>query len=239
MIGNYNVLAIIPARGGSQRIPHKNMKLLCGQPLILYTIDQAKASHYIDRSVVVTDDEEIGIYAKSQGIDWPFKEPENLADGTLPDFAFFSYTLKWLKEHENYEPDIIVQLRPTSPLRTTHHINMAIELLVAHPKADSVRTVTEPEQSPYKMYSITANGFLEPLLTIPDIAESYNLPQQNLPKSFKHVGYVDVIWRRTMEQGNMTGMAALPLILEKAYSGINTSEDWDWYEYLMAQKGKI
>ncbi|MFZ2886912.1 MAG: acylneuraminate cytidylyltransferase family protein [Minisyncoccia bacterium] len=233
MIGNLKVLAIVPARGNSTRIPRKNMRELAGKPLISYTFDEVKKSQYIDRTILISDSDEIGALAKASGVEWPFVEPADLADGSQPDLSFFLYALKWLREKENYTPDIIVQLRPTSPLRTVEHIDAAIELLIKHPDADSVRTVTEPEQSPYKMYKVSDIGLLEPLLRIEGEAESFNLPDARLPKAYKHVGYVDAIWGRTLERGEMTGKNVVPLVLENAYSGINVEKDWELYEFLM------
>jgi N-acylneuraminate cytidylyltransferase len=237
MIENYSVLAIIPARGGSKRILNKNRKLLAGKPLIEYSFEHAKSSKYIDRIFTITDDVAIADMSRRAGIEVPFMEPDHLAADNIEDFLFFAHTLEWLHENEKKGPDIIVQLRPTSPLRTTEHINTAIELLVAHPHVDSVRTVTEPEQSPYKMYSVGEDNLLKPLLTLPGEKESFNLPQQKLPKAYKHVGYVDVMWSKTLtEKKKMTGDKILHLILEGAVSGINTQEDWDYYEYLMSSR---
>lgn len=237
MINSFTVFAMVPARGGSSRIADKNIKELGGKPLISYTFEESKKSKYIDRTILISDSEKIAVIAKSYGVEWPFKEPEKLADGTSPDFDFFLYALEWLEKNEKYIPDIIVQLRPTSPLRIVEEIDRAIELLAKHPEIDSVRTVAEPEQSPYKMYKIGENGLLEPLLTIPGVPESFNLPGQKLPKAYKHVGYVDVMWRKTIvEKKKMTGDKILPLILESAESGINTPEDWQYYEYLIKNK---
>lgn len=237
MINSHTVLAIVPARGGSKRLPGKNMRELAGKPLIAYSFDEAKKSKYIDRLMLVSDDDEIIEFARKQGIDVPFKEPSELASDNNKDYDFFMYFLEKLKKRENYEPDIIVQLRPTSPLRTVEHIDAAIELLATHPEVDSVRTVAEPEQSPYKMYSVTEDGHLAPLLTIPGEPESFNLPGQKLPKAYKHVGYVDAVWRRTLqEKGKMTGDIILPLVLENALSGINTMSDWERYEMVFAKR---
>ncbi len=239
MIKKYTVLGIIPARGGSKRVPKKNIKKLVGKPLISYTFDEAKKSKYIDRLVLISDDKKIGALAKKNGVDWPFVEPPDMADGTKTDFEFFTHMLQWLKDNESYVPDIIVQLRPTSPLRTVEHIDKCIELLADHPEADSVRTVTEPEQSPYKMFKIESGGYLSPLLLIPGIPESYNLPQAKLPKAYKHVGYLDIIWNKTiMEKKKMTGEKVLAFPLEVAYSGINTISDWEYYEYLIKKQKK-
>lgn len=239
MIQNYKVFALVLARGGSKRIPKKNIKPLAGKPLIAYSIDEAKKSQYIDRLLTSTDDPEIAAVAKECGSEVPFMRPAELAGDSVTDYPVFMHALEWLKENEGYEPDIIVQLRPTSPLRTVEHIDTAIELLVAHPEADSVRTVTEPDQSPYKMYKVGDTGSLEPLLTIPGVAESFNMPGQSLPKAYKHVGYVDVMWRRTLaDKGQMTGSTIVPLVLDKAYSGINKPEDWEYYESIIGRSNK-
>lgn len=237
MINNYNVLGVIPARGGSKRIPRKNIKRLAGKPLLQYTLEELVGSRYVDRTIIITDDDEIAALAKQYGVEQPFIEPSRLADGSLADYDFFQYALEWLREHESYTPDIVVQLRPTSPLRTAEQIDHAIEMLVeAGDGADSVRSVAIPEQSPYKMYKIV-DGVLVPLLTIRGKTESFNLPGQQLPPAYKHVGYLDVVWARTiLEKHKMTGDRILPYIIEGAVSGINTPEDWEYYEYLFSKK---
>lgn len=237
MIQNYNVFGLILARGGSKRIPGKNIKDLCGRPLIWHTIDAAKKSQYFDRVILSSDDPEIIAVAKQYGVEVPFVRPAELAADAVTDYPVFAHALEWLEKHENYKPDIVVQLRPTSPLRTAEHIDMAIELLAEHPEVDSVRTVMEPEQTPYKMYSIHSEGHLVPLIRLAGHMESFNLPQQKLPKAYKHVGYVDVMWRKTIiEKGQMTGEKVLPLVLDDAVSGINKPEDWEWFEYLMRKR---
>lgn len=238
MIGDKKVLGLVLARGGSKRVPKKNIKELNGKPLIAYTFEAAKQSKYIDRIITSTDSEEIAAISRSCGSEVPFMRPEEFATDTATDFPVFVHALNWLKEHENYMPDIIVQLRPTSPLRRAEHIDDAVKLLSEHPEADSVRTVTEPDQSPYKMYHTNESGYLEPLLRLQGVEESFNLPQQKLPKVYKHVGYVDAMWYRTiMEKKQMTGDKVLPLILGKAYSGINSFDDFEYYEYLIKKHG--
>jgi len=234
MIKDYIVLGIIPARGGSKGIPCKNVKLLAGKPLLVYTLENLRDSKYIDRSIVITDDDEIAKLAKDYEVEQPFIEPDDLADGSHVDYDFFRYALEWLQKNESYQPDIIVQLRATSPLRTTEEVDKAIELLVEHLEADSVRTVTEPSQSPYKTYGVDEAGYLQPLLPLSEFKESFNMPRQKLPKAYKHVGYIDVIWWKTiMEKNMMTGKKIFPMVIPNAVSGINNPEDWDYYEYLI------
>ena len=161
MYQNFKVLALIPARGGSKGIPGKNIRLLAGKPLIAHSIEQAKASKYVDRVIISTDDEKITQVAREFGAEVPFMRPAEIAQDLTPDFPAFEHCLDWLKEYEGYEPDIVVHLRPTGPLRTSKQIDDGIELLAKYPEADSVRSVNEPPKSPYKMWVIGEN-FMKP-----------------------------------------------------------------------------
>lgn len=230
-------MGLVLARGGSKRVPKKNIKDLCGKPLIAYSIEAGKQSKYMDRVITSTDSEEIAEVARTYGSEVPFMRPAELAVDTATDYPTFVHALEWLKEHENYVPDIVVQLRPTSPLRTAAQIDAAVELLAAHPEADSVRTVTEPDQSPYKMYRVNNAGYLEPLLIVDNDPESFNWPGQKLPKAYKHLGYLDVMWYRTlMEKKKMTGSVIVPLIIESGVRGINSPEDFEYLEFLMRKQ---
>lgn len=237
MINNYLILAVIPARGGSKRVPKKNIKPLHGKPLIVYSIEQAKKSKYIDRLIVNTDSIEIADLAKQNNVEVPFIRPLELASDSATDFQLFDHLINWLNNNEKAIPDIIVQLRPTSPLRTVEQIDNAIEMLVSNMSADSVRTVTTPEQSPYKMFTLSGN-FLTPLLPGKNGSgvEYINLPAQELPVAYKHIGNVDVFWSKTiLNKRSMTGDNILPLYVENGINGINTLSDWDYYEYLISK----
>ncbi len=238
MFNNFKVLALIPARGGSKRVPQKNIKELAGKPLLFYTIEQAKKSKYIDRLIVSTDDQGVARIAKECGAEVPFMRPAELAGDEVTDFPVFLHCLEWLRDNEKYQPDIVVQLRPTHPLRDPADVDRAIELLASHPEADSVRTVKEPDQTPFKMYKIGERGLLEALLPIHGVPESFNLPRQKLPQAYEHVGVADVIWAKTItEKKEMSGKKIIPLILDHyPYSGINTLEDWEKYEYWIKLK---
>lgn len=136
------VLCLITARGGSKGIPRKNIKLLAGKPLIAYTIDAAKAAGVFDRIIVSTDDAEIADVAKQYGAEVPFMRPPELAGDTTPTLPVLVHALKWLKENESYEPDAVMLLQPTAPLRTPEHIREAVGLFTKS-SADSVVSVSE------------------------------------------------------------------------------------------------
>lgn len=231
------ILAIIPARGGSKRLPGKNIKELAGKPLIAYSIEHAKKSKYINRIIVSTDDKKIAKISRQFGAETPFIRPAELAGDLVKDFPVFEHTLNWLKDNETYIPDVVVQLRPTSPLRKVEDVDNAIQLLLRHPEADSVRTVIEAKPSPYKMYKITDDNLLTPIIKIEGVEEGYNLPTQSLPKAYRHIGTADVMWSKTIfDMKQMSGDKMLALIVEEAYQGIDKYQDWEFYEFLINRK---
>lgn len=239
MVERREVLAIIPARGGSKSIPRKNIRNFAGYPLIAYSIAAGKAAKNVTRLLVSTDDEEIASIAKDYGAEIPFLRPTELSQDDTPDLPVFQHALAWLEENEGYHPDILVQLRPTSPLRRTIHIDHAVQRLLEHPEADSVRTVCVPFQNPYKMWRIGEDGFLHALLTF-DMPEPYNLPRQALPDVYWQTGYVDAAWTDTIQGKNsMTGDNILPLIIgAEEWIDIDSPHDWRRAERLL-EDGEI
>jgi len=155
------ILAIIPARGGSKGIPKKNMILLCGKPLIQYTIDAAKKSTFISRIILSSDDDEIINYCKSQDIEVLFRRPFKLAQDNTPMIDVVKHAIKFLKKKENYKPEFIILLQPTSPLRTEKHIDEALNKLI-NSNADSIISVMEiPHQfNPLSVMKMGVEGNL-------------------------------------------------------------------------------
>lgn len=211
-----SVCAIIPARGGSKGIPRKNAVPIAGKPLLAYSIEHGLASSYIQRVIVSTDDDEIAEIARQHGAEIPFMRPQHLGGDTVLDLPVFEHALTWLGDHENYSPDIIVHLRPTSPLREKGQIDAAIEFLLANPEADSVRSVSEPSQHPYRMFEIGDDGFLRPLLKTAH-PEPYLLRRQDLPAVYWYNCVIDVTRRATvLEKRSMTGSRILPYVMDSA-----------------------
>lgn len=228
------VLALIPARGGSKTIPRKNILPFAGHPLIAYSIQAGLSSRLVTRVLVSTDDQEIAEVSRDYGAEVPFIRPEKHARDHTPDLPVFQHALTWLEQEENYRPEIVVQLRPTSPLRKVRHIDQAVMRLVKHPEADAVRTVCVPFQNPYKMWVISPEGYLEPLLDS-DFEEPYNMPRQALPDVYWQTGYVDAAWADTiLEKDSMTGDRILPLVVDPDdLVDIDTREDWRRAEQLV------
>lgn len=227
LVNSQEALVIIPARGGSKSIPRKNIKDFAGYPLIAYSIAAGVAADSITRVIVSTDDEEIADIARNYGAEVPFLRPEEFSRDNTPDLPVFQHALDWLQSKEEYRPKIVVQLRPTSPLRRKELIDQAVLRLLERPEADSIRTICIPFQNPYKMWRISADGFMKPLLSI-DLPEPYNLPRQALPEIYWQTGYVDAAWSETiLDKNSMTGDSILPLVIgAEEWIDIDSPDDW-------------
>lgn len=136
------ILGIITARGGSKRLPGKNIASVNGRPLLAYTCEAALGSALLTRIVLSTDDDEIAAVGRSCGIEVPFMRPKGLARDDTPSADVIANMLSELKKKEGYSPAIIVLLQPTSPLRTSAHIDRGVHLL-QQTGADSVVGVVE------------------------------------------------------------------------------------------------
>jgi len=234
MMKKLETLAVIPARGGSKSIPRKNIIDFAGYPLISYSIAAGLAAEKVNRVIVSTDDEEIAAVSRRYGAEVPFMRPAVHAEDATPDFPVFLHALEWLAEHEDYHPDIVVQLRPTSPFRRVWQIDRAVESLAVRPDADAVRTVIEPFQNPFKMWTIAEDEVMQPLFET-EFKEAYNMPRQALPQVFWQTGYVDAAWSKTiLEKQSMTGDRILPLEIEPGdWVDIDSPDDWKRAERLI------
>lgn len=236
MVKRPEVLAIIPARGGSKGIPRKNIKLFAGYPLIAYSIEAGLRANQVTRVIVSTDDEEIAAVARQYGAQVPFLRPPELAQDDTRDLPVFQQALAWLEEFEEYKAEIVVQLRPTSPIRPRNCVDDAISLLLEHPDADSVRGVVPSGQNPHKMWRIDpGSGMMTPLLKVEGIDEPFNAPRQLLPQIYWQTGHIDAIRASVITQKNsMSGSRIFPLILDSRYTvDIDTPFDWKRYEWLV------
>ena len=214
------ILAVIPARGGSKGLPGKNIRPLAGHPLIAYSIEAARQTPAVSRIICSTDDEAIAAVARQYGAEVPFLRPAHLAQDLSTDLEVFQHLLLELERTEGYRPDLILQLRPTSPIRRVSDIIYCIEQMLTHPEADSLRIVTEAPNTPYKMWRLPAEDapdpYLLPLLDAPaGEPEPYNAPRQRLPKTYWQIGTLDVIRPRAiLEMNSMSGKRILPHVID-------------------------
>jgi YrbI family 3-deoxy-D-manno-octulosonate 8-phosphate phosphatase len=228
-MNNPKVLAIIPARGGSKGIPRKNIRLFAGHPLISYAIAAGLQARTVTRVIVTTDDEEIAEVARGCGAGTPFLRPPELAQDATLDLPVFQHALAWLAQHEDYHPDIVVHLRPTTPIRPPDLVDRSVSLLLAHPEADSVRGITPAHQNPFKMWLMDGEDRpIRPVTTVPGIEEPFNSPRQVLPAAYTHTGLIDIIRPATiLKLNSMSGATILPVLFDPAYAAdLDTPEDW-------------
>jgi N-acylneuraminate cytidylyltransferase len=235
-----HILALIPARGGSKGIPRKNIRSFAGYPLIAWSIAAGLQAKSVSRVIVSTDDEEIAAVAREYGAETPFLRPSELAQDRTPDLPAFEHALKWLEDIEGYKPDIVIQLRPTSPIRPVDMVDGAVKILVENPDADSVRGVVPAAQNPYKMWHF--NGYdkpMKPLLEVEGLTEPYNAPRQILPPAYWQTGHIDAIRTTTItRKRSLTGSVVYPLVIDPRYTAdIDTPADWAKYEALVYQGG--
>jgi N-acylneuraminate cytidylyltransferase len=229
------ILALIPARGGSKGIPRKNIRNFAGYPLIAWSIAAAKQSELVTRIIVSTDDEEIATVAREYGAEAPFLRPAELAQDKTTDLPVFEHAIQWLAENEDYHPGIMVQLRPTSPIRPEGLLDHAIRILLEHMDADCVRGVVPAGQNPFKMWRFDSeNTPMKPLLSVDGIAEPYNAPRQILPPVYWQTGHIDAIRMSTIQQKHsLTGDVIYPLVIDARYTvDIDNLSDWENMRHL-------
>lgn len=185
------VLAIIPARSGSKSVKDKNIRLIDGKPMLAYSIEHALSAECIDRVIVSTDSEEYAAIAREYGAETPFIRPAEYATDTALDYDVFLHALNYLEKEEGYVPELVVQLRPTYPIRRISDIENMVRYLKEHSEVDSIRCVAPAKEIAYKMWHMDESGMLSPIMK--EIPECYNMPRQQLPKVYYQNACIDVV----------------------------------------------
>jgi len=233
-----NILTIIPARSGSKGIPNKNIRKLNDKPLLAWSIEQAQQTEYYKnmKIIVSTDSEKYKEIALKWGAEVPFLRPKELSKYLSTDYEFINHALNWLKENKKYTPDIILQLRPTSPYRKIEDINKCLKIFIENINDfDSLRTVVPFEKSPYKMYTVDGT-YLKPLFNqVNSIKEPFNQCRQKLPQAYLHNGYIDIYKTSVIKNGILSGKKIYPYIMSKNDTiDIDTEEDWKKAELFLS-----
>lgn len=230
------IFSIITARGGSKGLPGKNLRQIAGHPLIAHTIRHSLKNRLIHRTICSTDSLEIASVAKKYGAEVPFIRPSEFAEDWSTDLEVFFHALSWLKEHGEL-PDIVVHLRPTSPIRSQDITSGCINLLLKRDELDSVRSVVESQETPYKMWFIDNDNSLSPVIKQTEIFEPYNTARQLLPKAYLQCANVDVIRSSTiLNKKSMTGhKIGAFLINQEFFHDIDTLEDFERAEKILSE----
>lgn len=227
-------IAIIPARGGSKRIPRKNIKSFHGKPLIAYSIQAAIASNLFDKIIVSTDDEKIADVAKAYGAEVPFLRPKELADDFAGTAAVVNHALQWLKEHgEKY--DYVCTIYATAPLLQPKYLIEGFEKLS---KSDAINALscTSMPFPIQRTFKITENERCQMFWP-----ENYAKRSQDLEEAYQDAG--QFYWTKTDQKsdGIMFGKESIPIILPRyLVQDIDTLEDWQraeiMYKVIQEQK---
>lgn len=237
------ILALIPARGGSKGLPGKNIRLLNNKPLIAHTIEAALKSKYITRVIVATDSEEISEVARKYGAETPFRRPAEVSGDTSHAFAIYKYSAKWLLENEGYKSDIQCNMLGTTPLRNSNDIDSCMELMI-ETNCDWCFTVNEMEHHPYRAMKVLDDSKMKAWFDIP--RETLWANRQELPYTVRfnggvmagkteHILNFDEYNIDNLEFSN-TDIRYVKMPMNRSYD-IDTIEDFEFIEYLI-QKGK-
>ncbi len=204
----FKILSIIPARGGCKSIPGKNIRMICGKPMIAYSIEASLKCGKIDRTIVSTDSEEIAAISKKFGAQ-TIKRLDELATDDSQIIDAVKHVLQELKEKENYEPDAVMLLQPVAPLRTAEDLDKAIGLFEKN-KGKTVVSVAEAGKTPYISLTIE-NGLIKPLFGW-DIF--INKRRQDLQKAFFVNGaiYLNTV-ENLLKHNNFFGKTTIPYIM--------------------------
>ena len=232
------LIGVIPARGGSKRVERKNIRLLCGKPLIAYTIEAARQSTLLDDFLVSTEDAEIAEIARSAGAPVPFMRPAELAEDHVSDRDVLKHVCQGLQQYQPPMPAGIVLLRPTTPFKTGEIIDRAIRLFLES-GADSVRSVTRAEGSrhPYWMFKTDAQGRALPVVEGVTLEQYYQ--RQLLPPVYSLNGVVDVIRPECILNGKtLYGSDMRLLEVDEEFAlDIDTEIDFQMAELVMKSRG--
>jgi len=226
-----HVLGLVPARAGSKGVPGKNTRLLAGRPLLEYTARAARESGVLHRVVLSTDSEEIAECGRRVGLDVPFMRPAALAHDETPMLPVVEHALDELRR-QGWEPEVVVLLQPTSPLRTPAHIRAAVEQL-HQTGADSVVTVVAVPQHLSPDYVMRVeDGRLRPFLP-----EGVRVTRrQDARPAYVRDGTVYAFRTTTLRRfGSMYGDDCRPLVLDAGESlSIDSATDWAAAERALA-----
>lgn len=234
MVKTSSIVALIPARAGSKRVPDKNVRLLAGHPLIAYTIAAALESDIFSAVVVSTDSEQYADIAQYYGAEVPFLRPSEFAGELSPDIEWVEYTLKRLRS-EGCSFDCFSILRPTSPFRQAETIQRAWQLFLAQEGVDSLRAVEKCKQHPGKMWVVRSNRMV-PLLPLSPPEQPWHSSQyQSLPEVYVQNASLEIAWTRVVFEGRTIAGGVLMPFFTESFEGfdLNDRDDWIVAEHLI------
>lgn len=232
------VVALIPARSGSKGVPNKNVRPLGGHSLLAWSIAACIKSQTIDRVIVSTDSPEYAELARSFGAEAPFLRPAEISGDRSTDYDFVVHALDWLR-NEDGEPDFLVHIRPTTPLRDPQLVDAAVRGFMGATKATAMRSVHEMPESAYKTFEIAPGGQLKRLGSQDTALDSANNARQQFPSTYQANGYVDVLSSAFVRKtGLLHGHYVIPYVTPPVVE-VDTEGDFAHLEFQLAQSPLI
>jgi CMP-N,N'-diacetyllegionaminic acid synthase len=231
-----SVVALIPARAGSERVRDKNIRPLAGHPLLAYAVAAARDAGIFDRIVCSTDSGKVAAIAQRYGAEVPFLRPAQFATSTSPDIEWLAYTLEELGEHY----DLFAIVRATNPFRGPDAFVRGLKQLLATPEADSIRAVELVKQHPGKMW-VLEGSLMRPVLDQSHLDVAWHAGQyQALPKVYVQNSALEIAWTRVVSQtGTREGRVVAPF-LTRGYEGFNVDDEDDWERArLLLRRGEV
>jgi CMP-N,N'-diacetyllegionaminic acid synthase len=223
-----SVVALIPARAGSKRVPDKNIRPLAGHPLMAYTIAAAVQSEVFSSVVVSTDSALYAKIAEYYGAEVPFLRPAVFAGDLSPDIEWVEYTLKRLKDQGRHY-DCFSILRPTSPFRLPETIRRAWETFLAETGADSVRAIEKCRQHPGKMWVVRGSR-MYPLLPLSPAEQPWHSSQyQALPEVYVQNASLEIAWSRVVFEGRTIAGSVVVPFFTRDHEGLDVNNPYDWH----------
>ncbi|HBF36348.1 MAG TPA: cytidylyltransferase [Firmicutes bacterium] len=225
-----HIMAIIPARSGSKGVPGKNVRHLGGYPLIAYSVIAARLSAKIERTIVSTDSEEIAEISRKYGAETPFLRPAELAQDYSTDIDYMRHAIQCLEDNEGSLPDYLVQLRPTTPLRSPQVVDAAITEIIKRQEATSLRSAHPASESPFKWFQIDNFGYFKGL-SAGFNNDDLNNPRQGFPDVYIPDGYVDIVKPDFIDSsGSLYGPSMLGFI-SPVCTEVDTLHEFELLEY--------
>ena len=233
--GKLKAVALIPARSGSVRVPHKNVRVLNGHPLIAYTIAAARASGVFDAVVVSTDSEDYAAVARHYGAEVPFLRDPAMASSTSPDIEWVLHALDALVD-QGRRFEVFSILRPTSPFRKPETIQRAWKTFVEADGVDSLRAIEPVEQHPGKMWVVRGGRMLPLLPLTPEEAPWHSQQKAALPQVYVQNASLEIAWTEMANRTrSIAGTVLVPFFTE-GDEGVDINGEWDWLhiQYLLS-----
>jgi N-acylneuraminate cytidylyltransferase len=222
-----SIIALIPARSRSKRVPDKNIRPLAGHPVIAYTIAAALQSEIFSAVIASTDSEQHADIARHYGAEVPFLRPSEFAGDLSPDIEWLEYTLKRLRD-EGRVYDCFSILRPTSPFRQAETIQRAWQEFLAEEGVDSLRAVEKCKQHPGKMWVVRGKRMM-PLLPLSPPEQPWHSNQyQSLPEVHVQNASLEIAWTRVVFEGRTIAGNVLMPFFTQGYEGFDVNQPYDW-----------